>query len=544
MKLYYLTFILAFLLSGCSLLNDPQDLCPDNGEGAGYITMSFKMITSGISQSRYDTDVNHGETDSDWPAFENKIDAGDLAFFFFVKAADNKWPLVLKVTDIKNSKDPTMMITGSPGAYTVTARISKQSLEEKNINITPGSSNNIDFRLVVIANTGNPQKFNSLDTTDFESLITSSSELTFDTSTIYKGTTTTSSISDIYDGAIPMFGIRSFSVTEDKLYYSRPEDRIWLGDISLLRSIAKIQVIDNIENRDAATGLPRIEKVEVQSRTQNLFILPADAAKYQNGYQIETANPCNGDMTSFRLGYLNPGQNKTTCFGYLPEQRIEYGYPEIRITVVFEVDGDGNPTVQQTFNVPMTGYKGQQFNKFGSSILRNHIYSISVDQVTEVEADFTVKVETWEDKELFIDYDQSVTSDGGIYWWPNSYYEKDDQTGIIIIKPWQYNEWDDLVWVPVEGDFTLLTPKGAKWTASLITTDGDPVFRFLTVQGETLTSISGYIDGFKSEFSIVSLENQPQQKNSAKLQIVVTLPDGTVLNVPDKFRYTIVQNPL
>lgn len=394
MKLYYLTFILAFLLSGCSLVNDPQDLCPDKGEGAGYITMSFKMITSVITQSRYDTDVNHGETDSDWPAFENKIYAGDFAFFFFVKAADNNWPLVLKVTDIKNSNDPTMMITGSPGAYTVTARISTQSFQEKNINISPGSSNNIDFRLVVIANTGDTKKFNSLDTTDFESLITSASKLTFDTSTIYKGTSTTSSsISDIYDGAIPMFGIRNFSVTEDRLYYSRPEDRIWLGEISLLRSLAKIRVIDNIENRDATTGLPRIEKVEVQGLTQNLFILPAEAAQYQNGYQIETSNPCNGDMTSIRLGYLNPGQSKTTCFGYIPEQRIEYGYPEVRITVVFEVDDTGKPTVQQTFNVPMEGYNGESFN-FGYTLLRNHVYTLSVEDAPHL-IKFKTTVEPW-----------------------------------------------------------------------------------------------------------------------------------------------------
>lgn len=63
---------------------------------------------------------------------------------------------------------------------------------------------------------------------------------------------------------------------------------------------------------------------------------------------------------------------------------------------------------------------------------------------------------------------------------------------------------------------------------------------------QAVTSISGYIDGtdYPYEFSIVSLEQEPEHENSAKLQITVTLANGTVLRVPDFDNYTIIQNPL
>lgn len=170
-----------------------------------------------------------------------------------------------------------------------------------------------------------------------------------------------------------------------------------------------------------------------------------------------------------------------------------------------------------------------------------------------------VKVEKWVDRELYLDYTEIVESQGSIFWEEETYDDLDKDKNIIVLKPWTYSKNDDddldtdLVWVPLTGTFTFTSPIGAKWTASILTTEGDPVFRFLTPQGEVVPNISGTIDGYyddkgnyhyySSDLSIVSLESEPQHKNSAKLQIVVTLPNGTVL--PSGFgEYTIVQNPL
>lgn len=104
--------------------------------------------------------------------------------------------------------------------------------------------------------------------------------------------------------------------------------------------------------------------------------------------------------------------------------------------------------------------------------------------------------------------------------------------------------------VPLIGNFGLQTPVGAKWTAYLISTGGvQDAFCFSDNGNETQT-MSGVIDG-SSNFTlpIVSTVEAPNLLSSAILQVIVTLGNGTVLEVPlapegASFKnYTIVQNP-
>ncbi|MDE5797284.1 MAG: hypothetical protein K2H75_09235, partial [Muribaculaceae bacterium] len=173
MKYSILTFILAFLLSGCAVTEDYKDHCPGQGEDeAGLVTLNFKLISSSIATTRTDN-ASHTEIDSEWPAFEDLIQADDFAFFIFCEQEDKTWPLVLKMTDIKNSTDPNMMITGAPGTYTVTAKIRKEKLGH---DIKPASADSVFFRMVVLANAGADNKYNDLDTTSFEKFIRDASE--------------------------------------------------------------------------------------------------------------------------------------------------------------------------------------------------------------------------------------------------------------------------------------------------------------------------------------------------------------------------------
>lgn len=375
MKYSILTFILAFLLSGCAVTEDYKDHCPGQGEDeAGLVTLSFKLISSSIATSR--ADASHEEISSEWPAFEDLIQTDDFAFFIFCKQEDGTWPLVLKMTDIKNSTDPNMMITGAPGTYTVTAVISKDKLGH---DITPGSKDLVNFRMVVLANTGADNNYDDLDTTSYEKFIEAASELKININTIYQASSDSDSVDELFKGGIPMFGLKEFSFSKGDLYSSRPEERLWVGNIYMLRALSKIRVVDTI-TRAEGTVLPRIEKVTFQGYTLEAYALPYNAAAYKNEQQVETPKPGTyGDTEAIRLGYLNP-TDKTTVFGYIPEQNIFENplLPKLNITITFELDAEGKPSNTETFEIPMWGYNDQQFT-FGDAILRNHIYTLSVN---------------------------------------------------------------------------------------------------------------------------------------------------------------------
>lgn len=373
MKYNILTFILAFLLSGCSVTEDYKDHCPGQGEDeAGLVTLSFKLISSSIATTR--ADDSHEEIASEWPAFEDLIQADDFAFFIFCEQEDKTWPLVLKMTDIKNSTDPNMMITGAPGTYTVTAKIRKEELGH---DITPGSADLVNFRMVVLANAGADNKYDDLDTTSFEKFIEAASKWKININTIYQASSSSEGTDESFKGGIPMFGLKEFKFSKGALYSSRPEERLWVGEIYMLRAVSKIRVVDNITTRDANTGLPRIESVTFQGRTLEAYALPGDAARYKNEQQVETPNPVSGGETGpIRLDYLT-SDNKTV-FGYIPEQYISNDLPKLNITLTFELDEAGKPSNTETFEIPMSGYNDQTLN-FGGAILRNHIYTLGID---------------------------------------------------------------------------------------------------------------------------------------------------------------------
>lgn len=560
MKFKLLTFILAFLLSGCSLIEDSGDLCSDaEDDGAGYVTLSFKMITSQARPSRADNATGHTETDSEWPAFENYIDANDFAFFIFADISADKQPLIMKVTDITSSSDPNMMITGSPGAYTVTAIIPRASLEsELGHELSPGSNDRVNFRMVVLANTGDDHDYGALDTSSYSNFINDASEWTLNMpATIYHGNSLSSEIDKLYTGAIPMFGMKTFSATEDELYSSRPEERIWAGDINMLRSLAKIRVIDMIENRDATTGLPRIDAVSVQGRTPNVYEVP-DLKWYTDGWQVESPRAASADgaplsESRMRLGYFN--SSPSVFFGYIPEQGIQYGYPEINITVTYEVDASGKP-LQKTYSIPLTGYHGQEFTEFGENILRNHIYTLAVTGAgTMVKID--VEVEKWDEKKLELEYTELVTVLKRLEWEPGTYVPSSDINNCtVVMQPWAGPDESSPVEYPVvlEGSFCITNPLGSTWTAYLLLEEGvSDSFAFLDDNGVQQPHVSGLVNGSNAAVTIriVTTNNQPTEVNSVKLQVVVTLPDGnTVIEAPmtpvnsEYKNYTIVQNPL
>ncbi len=586
MKYNILALISALMLTACSLIEEQGVDCLYTGDGDN-ITLSFSMKASdSLLQSRTDN-YGHDEVGSELSSFEDGIDMKDCAVFIFAKmdGSVGEEILLYKNADFGSSQNVENSIYGAPGLYTVNMVIAKRRLNELlDFELSPDSEDKILFRILVLANCSSPgtnaiAKWDQINGTTYAAVISQLSEWTYAMSYIYNGDYTGNDAEGIYANKkknAPMIGTISVSVTQEALYYSRTDNRVYMGEMEMLRSIAKVRVIDNIQNK-VADGYPKIIGAEFIGSQSLARQLPADAINYQNGNQVHNPNIAQPDneltlngATIYKLGIIpdswsitNPENRKgATWIGYIPEQKIgninndvSQGMPIFRINVAIEKKADGTEEIKQ-YEVPMTRYKETVFS-FGGDILRNHIYTLSVNEVAMgAEANLTFSVDSWIESNFALDYTETVTISNQIDWLSGYVPELDgskyDSEYNVVIQPWTTDQVTGVpTWVPLIARFGLSSPIGATWSAHLIPVEGNTdAFQFFN-NGILQTTISGTIDGSTmQELVIVSLDDEPSgDGNSAKLQVVATLANGTVLEVPltgnaTYKNFTIVQNPL
>ena len=362
------------------------------------------MATAGTVSSTRSDDQNHKETDSEFLDFENSIDMNDLAIFVFAKIADSASDdekLVYKFTNLLNSNDAHIDVIGSKGNYFVDLMIPKDYL--KNIlgyEIKPDGKKYIIFRMLILANcststTNTTDIWDTITGQTFSSIITQLAEWNFPMSDIYNADGGPNVETLYKKNHCPMFGTNVFAVSEPDLFNSRLEHRINLGEVNLLRSLAKVRVVDNIQNKDTQ-GFPYIVEAEFLSSQNQASQLPAGASNYEDGLQVHTPNIFqeNSNLTcegTYKLGILPESwtmtpqsQRKGNVFiGFVPEQKIgnpnnniEVGMPIFHIKIA---NKKADETIENLdYYVPMTSYNGVNFS-FGKNILRNHIYTLSVN---------------------------------------------------------------------------------------------------------------------------------------------------------------------
>lgn len=373
MKTNIIYILLAFLLSGC-VMEDYGDHCPGPEEdGAGYVTISFNL-TASKSQYTRAYDQRAGE----WPIFEDHIDIKDCIFFIYADINETSKPLIRTVDMSDVDNDAHTNISGGPQVYTVRISIPKSAVD--NAIQEDDYESEISFRIVAFVNTYGKAKSlkDSSEAESFNSLIDEASKWVYNVSETLYTKEEGSGLTFNSDSKIPMYGSMEFKATRSELQNSKPESPIWADNLSLLRSIARIEVIDAISYLED-NGLPRIEAVTFSGSTDRAYMLPESASDYINGDQVKKSNVCSGEAM---LISLFKGEDHH-WFGYIPEQAIESdesAVPSFTITITYEVGADGSPVIQKEFIVPMTGYKNQEFS-FGTEILRNHIYVLSVENI-------------------------------------------------------------------------------------------------------------------------------------------------------------------
>lgn len=538
---YYLSIILSvLLLSSCSVMEYYDDSCGPADSENEFINLTFRLMAPMTSASRFDE--FHEEVASDYPKIEDKIFENDISFYVFAGIGKNASPdrqrFIAKIEGA--TLDPHTSVLDR--ICKVDVKISRKEFEE----IIPEETENVLFRVVAFANTKNtltdPTKYDT-----YANLIATASTWQFNViGSNYYIYSVTGAISS--RGRIPMFGTTKFVVTREQLHMSQADAPIWGDDIYLLRSVAKIKVVDNIQNKNS-DGYPRIDAVTFIGWPA-AYMLPKDAINYANGQQTETPNIVAEQTSTEQINLFN--NIAQHYIGYVPEQ--DMSTPRITFKVKFK-----DETFKE-YEIPLPNNK-----EIGNHLLRNHIYTLSVDRVArddvEAEAEARWIVEPWNINEVPLNYSTNVSVvEPNLD--PSSYAAKYDN-GRIVMKPWSANGS-----VPVKINFVITSPVGLSWKAFLLSTDGTPnAFAFYQSDstGEPITdengqrvivpSVSGIIDGHtRSYLNIVSVNPAPEVTNYAKLQVVVTLADGSVEEVnvvaPGVFtdtgvkNYTIVQSTL
>ncbi len=552
LRLAAATALAGAALAACSAFHEPEIPCPEpEPEARTPLALTFNVTTqTGITASRAaapfsslpaplaaasraDSNPDHYEEGSDYPDTEDYLNLNDFGFFIF--AGEEKRLLYMNTNVIASSGDALdMSITGSSGNYTVSLILDDELVEALlgGGALSPSGDRTMPLTIAVIANHNASRLTPGFD--NFKDLTAATAENVGGASTlndfisIAEGMTFTPAASD-ENLLIPMYGISSFTLTEPQMYYSRPDDRIELGEISLLRAMCKIRVIDQIQNKTG--GYPRVTAARISYPQTGGYVTPRTPADYQNGQQIHGNQEALPDITGQTTRDLRTGTVvANSLVSYAPAQPLTVTAPE----VVISVQRDAESAAQEfTVNLLSRGDYGYAVADWGDMMLRNHVYTLAVQGVTfGASLTLTATVADWEESTFRFDYTDGVSkTDGGEIKWDDGTWEsKNLATSTLTLKPWSATGAQ-----PTRFTFGLATPKGAQWIASLINTEGDAsALVFMPEEGLTLSddgkSISGTVPAKGSQaisLRITSTIEKPTVTSADKLQIVVATQGGT-----------------
>lgn len=437
--IYIIIMLLALLGASCSAIYESPDECPPP-DGSGDVLISFRMITPVTEVASRADDHGHDEVGSEYRRFEDGLDMSDVALFIFAGMADStdEARLLLKVTDLSAASQPSdIEVLGIPGSYIVNLTIPQTQLQTfLGREIDANSSEEVFFRVLMVANSsagtsGDASQWDAITATTFPDVISQLDNLpTFPMSLLCNFNCDYSiptdygdnTVSGFYPGSrtcMPMFGTIETRLSQQILLNSTPLHRAMLPDMDMLRSLAKVRLIDNIDNK-SADGYPKVVAAQLVGTQNAIHQLPFGAATYVNGNQVHSpyfADPdydsasgpgfiyCLGRMPASITDVPSSQRKGDVRVGYVPEMKILPtlnenlgGLPAFRITMALSKSVDGTEITEE-YLVPMSRFPG-----FGGNILRNHIYTLSVDHVTLQNLTLNITVNHWDTIRFIYEY--------------------------------------------------------------------------------------------------------------------------------------------
>ena len=545
----------ASMLAGC--INN-YDECPVSPADDTEVSLSIRMIVP--SAMPYTRAAGH----EDEPGTEDEgminIEGSDPDFHVVVFDDESGWRMFeFDAASIVEAKKEEVSGSDNLVSYTLTTG---------NINNKwAGLKSGMKIRVMVLANW---KSFDAGSTYDFSNTCIGSStvaENLFLNGTDYNFTmpnTATTAWTPSYANRrlIPMCGI---SAPIDVILDEQARTTEISGvDISMVRSIAKVEIVDYTEKHPIA-NVTLSHRVNTGRFIPNLI---ANSGWNQGNAQMSLPSiPSGFSMTAGdqKFSSSNPAGSEAKVWSfYLPE--IDFTSSPAK---------DNRPAVQITYNNGKYAFqldnnvkkasKGNPASGDGTLdyVLRNHIYRYNI---TESGSELQVALDVlpwdmeWEDEWHYDlptvkqpdDFDENNPQYPYYLTWTLKMEDHDNQ-GVMIDNGYIDKEGDlQLIMKPsideyAEAKFTLSAPLKATWYAVLVPLQGElDAFEFYN-DGEK-TWDHGVIDGSEG---IIRIRNTREivsnERNEARLEIVVEYPDKThrqafvVKPNPNGNNYTIVQ---
>lgn len=535
------------LLAGCSAVNDPENPCPDPEPGQPEepsLALSFRVTTSiplsRKAPSRADSE-NHPEETYDY-AFEDEINLNDFGFFIFAYKADGSADPVLlyKNTNVTNSSSE-LEIAGGLGDYTVNldlpASLAEQFLTDPTTELSPNGSRSLKVRIAIIANSNASRQkpglwgewgpFVSAWEIEHQSLTANPATFSQFIEKIDDEMVFTPDYSNNFGNLlIPMYGLsQEFTMSERDMYFSRPDDRMMLGEVSLLRAMNKVRLVNAIPADEMEGEYPQLVSATITYGSPDGFVTPDAPGNYVNGQQVHTDRVLSAAQTRPTQAFMEGTLVDKSLITYLPVQTLQTGAPKLVITMR-NAAGETREFPVDLADLQYETIHGQ----WGGMMLRNHVYTLAITSVRfGVELQLTATVADWDDAPEFnLDYTETVnTATGGQITWLSGFASAPVENGVgtVTVLPWSEKKP-----VPLQFSFGLSNPDGAMWTASLITTEGETsAFRFVNENGEQVKTMQGRINKNNTQLtylSIVPTIEHPSVNSKARLQIMVSIGGG------------------
>ena len=507
------------LLAGCNAYLPKEsgtDEADTSYDGA-YMSLAIVTDPNGNAESRTDLG-GHEEGVGELPdMYDSSINRDDMAFYVFV--GDQ---LVYQSSE----EDDYRAIAGSgvTHAYTAYFKISKTRLAITMQQVQERAR--LPFRVIVLANlhtgaTDIPPYPVLPETATVTDALNSISTLSFTIPDDWSP----ANIGSTANRYIPMFGMASFTAYANDLYGSHLWEPVTLGgvlgSVSMLRALAKVELIDGIAGKDDE-GFPKVMDARFTYQYDQGNIAPGNLDEYQNGYQVDEWDHNASENQSVRpmrmlSGTDSHGEHRFRV--YCPEQEIFSALPAIDLDIA--VSASDTPADYLHYTVPLEGYNGVQFNF--AYLLRNHIYQLRVNSVsTGAPVQVTLNVLDWEQEVNVFNYDEElgIQSNGLLQWTPGSYDALNESKAELVLT--------NSTTFPATGTFTIDSPLGATWSAYLVPEAGArSAIMFMTDDlGGRSESVSGTIDGKPIQLRVVPTAMAGQQQNVARLQVFVTLDNG------------------
>lgn len=551
-------------LTACAAIHEPEQDCPDNNANTqSVVAIEFQVHTTaemlGTRSSISRADIYHDEETSDNAQIEDYICPSDFGVFIFAKGTDSATdPILLYYNTSTGESEGDFSMTGSIGDYTISLMLPSSLVEYvfgstgSFAPLSPSGTRTMKLTVAMLANIGGSSQTHS-DYSQFRGLKAALGTENFDNASRLSDFTRIAG--DLQYAAsvsptqihIPMYGLSTFTLKESDMYNSRPDQRLQLGNISMLRAMMKVRVSDNIVTKNV-DGYPKVTSATLNYRSVSGYVTPENPGNYSNGNQVHTdrvIEPVEGtgpNTLNMRVGTV--GDN--SFVGCAPPQSINSNAPSLAIYV--QRDAESAP---QRFDVDITPERFPDITgpgMWGDTMLRNHVYTLSVTGI-ELGGQLSISatVDEWEDSEFNFDFSNDVGAIpeiGKIDWTEGSYASIVDETTLIM------NPWHDGKSVPAECTFGLATPVGALWTATLIVEEGaSDAFYFVTEEtGDDShpTTVEGRIDGKTASLRIATSNDAPAQNNRVSLQIVVVTQGGAAYTVATDgkilLKWSLVQN--